>query len=112
MSKKKIYCEWCGKKTNNEPTQVAETPILEELEQEINSYDRDEIWGLHSDWSNLNLNSTFEAKLMLYDELLNRIELRTICKSCIQHDEMLYEKYYEKEYLFIEDNVNPKDKFN
>ena len=52
MSKEKIYCEWCGKKTNNERTQVAETPILEELEQEINSYDRDKIWGIHSDWSN------------------------------------------------------------
>ena len=109
MSKEKIYCEWCGKKTNNERTQVAETPILEELEQEINSYDRDKIWGIHSDWSNLNLNSTFEVKLMLYDELLNRIELRTICKSCIKHDEMLYEKYYEKEYLFIENDIDPKD---
>ena len=98
------YCEWCGKKTNNEPTQVAETPILEDLEQEIDSYpDRDQVWGINSDWSELNLSSTFEAKLMVYDEMLNKIELRNICKACIAHDEMLYERYYEDEIIFTFD---------
>lgn len=101
----KSYCEWCGKKTDNEPTQVAETPILEELEQEINSHgNRDKVWGIDSDWSGLKLSSTFEAKLMVYDEMLNNIKLRTICADCIKHDEMLYEKYYEDEIKIIEDN--------
>ena len=111
MSKiKQKYCEWCSKKTDNEPTQVSSTPILEELEQEINSYEnRDEIWGVSSDWSKLNLTSTFEAKLMVYDEMLNQIKLRTICSNCLKQDEMLYEKYYEDEIIFTLDSNTPED---
>lgn len=106
------YCEWCGNKTDKKSIEAAETPILEELEEEINSYNnRDKVWGINSDWSKLNLPSTFEAKLMVYDEMLNRIELRTICKECRTYDEMLYEKYYEdEEILFIsDDTINPED---
>jgi len=95
------YCEWCGKKTDNEPTQVAETPILEDIEQEIDSYpDRNKIWGIDSDWSDQKLSSAFEAKLMVYDEMLNRISMKTICKSCLEHDEVLYDRYYQEEIIF------------
>jgi hypothetical protein len=112
------YCEWCGKKTDNEPTQVAETPILEDIEQEIDSYpDRDQVWGVGSDWSELNLSSTFEAKLMVYDEMLNKISMKVICKECLEHDEMLYERYYPEEIIFTfdpevmngEDNTEPEN---
>tara|TARA_R110000772_G_scaffold65320_4_gene145834 strand:- start:989 stop:1330 length:342 start_codon:yes stop_codon:yes gene_type:complete len=111
MSKtKQKYCEWCSKKTNNEPSQVSLTPILEEIEQEINSYgDRDKLWGVDSDWSTLNLSSTFEAKLMVYDDMLNQIKLRTICPSCIEQDDILYEKYYGDEIIFTLDFDMPDD---
>jgi len=100
----KLYCEWCGKKTDNEPTQVAETPILEDIEKEIDAFgDREQIWGPFSDWSNLNLSSEFEGKLLVYDELLNKIKLRIICQECLEHDEMLYGKYYEDEIKIIDD---------
>lgn len=110
MKKNKIkYCEWCGKKTDNEDTQVAETPILEDIEKEINANgNREQIWGPFSDWSNMKLDSSFEAKLLVYDEMLNKIKLRTICQNCLDHDQMLYERYYEDEIKII-DNLN-KDK--
>lgn len=108
MTKKLKYCEWCSKKTDNEQIQVSSTPILEDIEQEINSYDnRDELWGVNSDWSRLNLTSTFEAKLMVYDEMLNQIKLRTICSNCLEQDEILYEKYYGNEIIFELDDIDP-----
>ena len=111
MSKaKQKYCEWCSKKTDNEQTQVSSTPILEELEQEINTHgNREELWGVDSDWSKLDLTSTFEAKLMVYDEMLNQIKLRTICSNCLEQDEMLYEKYYGDEIIFTLDFDMPED---
>ena len=35
--------------------------------------------------------------------MLNKIKLRTICQDCLDHDEMLYEKYYGDEIKIIDD---------
>ena len=36
------YCEWCGKSTTNKPVHVAQTPILEWIEERINKLGRKE----------------------------------------------------------------------
>jgi hypothetical protein len=107
---KESYCEWCGRKTTNGKTQVSETPLLENIEREINaSGKRDKIWGPFSDWSKLKMDSSFEAKLLLYDELLSKIKLRTICQDCLDHDNMIYEKYYKDEIKIIDEFNNLKN---
>ena len=55
------YCEWCGKSTTNKPVHVAQTPILEWIEERINKIGRKQIWGENSDWSKLEMDSDFEA---------------------------------------------------
>lgn len=91
------YCKWCGASTSMEQMQIPDTPILEFLEQKIDEHGREEVWGENSDWSRLDLDSDFEAELLVYDELLSKTTLKTICESCIEEDERLYNKYYPEQ---------------
>lgn len=88
------YCQWCGKKTPMEAMQLPDTPILEHLEEKIDNYGRQKIWGDHSDWSRLKLDSNFEAELLVYDEMLATVSLKVVCEQCIKEDERLWGKYY------------------
>ena len=88
------YCEWCSKKTSMVPTTQAITPILEFMEDKIDLIGREDIWGIHGDWSLVDIDSDLEAELLIYDEMLNNIGKRIICEVCLRQDNMLYKKYY------------------
>jgi hypothetical protein len=68
------HCAWCGKPTHMKEMQLPETPILEFLEEKINEYGRERIWGDDGDWSEEDLDSDFEAELLVYDEMLATVK--------------------------------------
>jgi hypothetical protein len=88
------YCEWCGNKTPLGRTMQAETPILEFMEEKIDLIGREDIWGVHGDWSMVNIDSDLEAELLIYDEMLNMVSKRTVCEVCLVQDNKMYKKYY------------------
>ena len=97
INKEKNYCDWCGKTTYMEAMIVASTPILEFIEDKIDEYGREEIWGEFSDWSGEDIDSDFEAELLVYDEMLNKLSKQVVCIDCLKQDEELYMKYYGDE---------------
>tara|TARA_Y100000389_G_C17398032_1_gene483711 strand:- start:174 stop:500 length:327 start_codon:yes stop_codon:yes gene_type:complete len=98
--KNKKYCCWCSKETHSEKIMLPETPILEFLEKKIDSYGRNRIWGVDGDWSNEIMDSDFEAELLIYDQMLNNIDLRLVCDKCMEEDNKLWDKYYGNEFDF------------
>ena len=88
------YCEWCGNKTPFNKTMQAQTPILEFMEEKIDLIGREDIWGVHGDWSMVNIDSDLEAELLIYDEMLNMVSKRTVCEVCLVQDNKMYKKYY------------------
>ena len=88
------YCEWCGKKTPMGKTTQAITPILEFMEDKIDLIGREDIWGIHGDWSLVDIDSDLEAELLIYDEMLNTVDRRVICEGCLKQDNQMYKKYY------------------
>jgi len=88
------YCEWCSKKTSMVPTTQAITPILEFMEDKIDLIGREDIWGVHGDWSLVDIDSDLEAELLIYDEMLNNVDRRVICEGCLKQDNQMYKKYY------------------
>ena len=97
------YCKWCGVKTLLEPIQMPETPILEFLEDKIDELGRAKVWGENSNWADMDLNPDTEAELLVYDEMLNTFGHKYLCEKCIDEDNRLYDKYYEDESDYIED---------
>ena len=73
-------------------TTQAITPILEFMEDKIDLIGREDIWGIHGDWSMVDIDSDLEAELLIYDEMLNNIGKRIICEVCLRQDNMLYKK--------------------
>ena len=92
---KQNHCKWCGKPTWMEAIQLPETPILEFIEEKIDKYGRARIWGEDSNWAMEDLDSDFEAELLVYDGMLCNIEKKVVCISCIKEDDELWEKYYD-----------------
>ena len=88
------YCEWCSKQTPLGKTTQAITPILEFMEDKIDLIGREDIWGIHGDWSMVDIDSDLEAELLIYDEMLNNIGKRIICEVCLRQDNKMYKKYY------------------
>lgn len=88
------HCSWCGKATNMIPMSLPETPILEFIEEKIDKHGRERIWGEDGDWSQENLDSDFEAELLVYDQMLCTISKKIVCLSCLHEDDILWEKYY------------------
>ncbi len=88
------HCVWCGALTPMEQMQLPSTPILEHMEEKIDKIGRKRIWGDNSDWSKVNMDSELEAELLVYDEMLATISLKTVCERCIGEDERLWKKYY------------------
>ena len=104
MGNSKIkYCQWCGKRTNNETMILPDTPILEEMEEKIDKNGRKQLWGEKSDWSKLDLDSNFEAELLVYDQLLASSSPKTVCSECIKEDERLWDKYYGNSDMIVFD---------
>ena len=93
--KKSKHCAWCGKPTNSPEQPVTDTPILEFMEDKIDDYGREEIWGENADWSKLSLDSDFEAELLVYDQMLSSVSSKTVCIGCLKQDDDLYTKYYD-----------------
>ena len=89
------YCEWCAKNTKMGYSETPNTPILEDIEERIKEIGRNKVWSTNSDWSQLDLDSDFEAELLVYDELLNTFSMRRICRQCRSEDDRLWEKYYD-----------------
>jgi hypothetical protein len=102
------YCEWCAKKTPLPPTTQAETPILEFVEDKIDLIGREDIWGVHGDWSLMEIDSDLEAELLIYDEMLNNVQKRIVCTACIMNEEKMYNKYYG-DMIGEDDEDNPDD---
>ena len=100
------YCEWCSKKTAFGKTLQPETPILEFMEDKIDLIGREDIWGVHGDWSMVDVDSDLEAELLIYDEMLNNVEMRIVCRGCIRRDDEMYKKYYGD---MIGENDNDSD---
>jgi len=88
------HCVWCGKPTWMEAMQTPETPILEFIEEKINDYGREKIWGEDGDWSSEDLDSDFEAELLVYDQMLSNVTKKVVCIGCLKQDDELWEKYY------------------
>mgnify|MGYP003679837449 FL=1 len=104
------YCEWCGNKTSMGKTTQAETPILEFIEDKIDEIGREEVWGVHGDWSTMDIDSDFEAELLVYDEMLNTIDKRIVCEVCMRQDDEMYMRYYgEMEEEIVFEMYNPED---
>ena len=101
------YCEWCGNKTPLGRTMQAETPILEFMEEKIDLIGREDIWGVHGDWSMVDIDSDLEAELLIYDEMLNMVSKRTVCEVCLVQDNKMYKKYYSG--MIGEENNNSDD---
>jgi len=85
---------WCGALTPVEKMQMPSTPILEHIEKKIDNIGRKRIWGDNSDWSRVDMDSDLEAELLVYDEMLAEVDLKTVCERCIEEDERLWKKYY------------------
>ncbi len=102
---KEEHCEWCGVHVLNiEKSLLPVTPILEFIEKKINDHGREEIWGGDGDWSEELMDTDFEAELLVYDQMLNNVDLRTVCDKCIEEDQSLFMKYYGASV------INPKEK--
>lgn len=97
MSKDLNHCSWCGKLTPMEKLQLPETPILEWIEDKIDKAGRLKVWGKDADWSRLRLEPEFEAELLVYDDLLGKVSLKTVCERCLDEDDKLWAKYYKTE---------------
>jgi hypothetical protein len=75
-------------------TTQAITPILEFMEDKIDLIGREVIWGVHGDWSMVDIDSDLEAELLIYDEMLNNVGKRIVCGVCLRQDEKMYQKHY------------------
>ena len=102
------YCEWCSKQTSLGKTIQPETPILEFMEDKIDLIGREDIWGVHGDWSMVDVDSDLEAELLIYDEMLNNVGMRMVCKVCMRRDDEMYKKYYSGMIGEIDED-NPDD---
>ena len=102
------YCEWCSKQTPLGKTTQAETPILEFMEDKIDLIGREDIWGIHGDWSLMEIDSDLEAELLIYDEMLNDVKKRIVCTACIMNEKVMYNKYYG-DMIGENDEDNPDD---
>ncbi len=92
---KEKYCEWCGVcVVKVEKSLLPITPILEFIEKKIDNHGREEIWGGDGDWSEEVMDPDFEAELLVYDQMMNNVDLRIVCDKCIKEDQILFSKYY------------------
>tara|TARA_B100000497_G_scaffold112958_1_gene134304 strand:- start:368 stop:649 length:282 start_codon:yes stop_codon:yes gene_type:complete len=80
-----------------EAMQLPETPILEFMEEKIDKHGRERIWGENGDWSSENLDSDFEAELLVYDQMLSTVTKKVVCIGCLNDDDKLWEKYYNQD---------------
>ena len=96
-------CAWCHKPTDMVKIFAADTPILEWMEDKITSYckkhniEREKLWGYNSNWDDLQLPEVLEAELAVYDELIETVSRKRICKECLIEDDKLWKKYYSNE---------------
>lgn len=96
-------CAWCHKNTTLPKVFAASSPLLEWMEQRIDSYcsenglHREDIWGDHSDWNDVDIDIQMEAELLTYDELVVTVGRKTICKECLIEDDKIFRKYYFQE---------------
>jgi hypothetical protein len=88
------HCVWCGSPTIMEAMQLPECPINEIIEEKIDKLGRSKVWGENSNWAKLDMDSDDEAELLVYDEMLSTVNLKTVCEKCLSEDDRLYEKYY------------------
>ena len=91
---KRNHCSWCGKPTWMEPMLLSDTPILEFMEEKIDEHGREKIWGENGDWSTQDLDSDFEAELLVYDNMLSSVSNKIVCIGCLKEDDDLWNKYY------------------
>jgi hypothetical protein len=104
-------CSWCHKETRLPKVFAAQSPLLEWMEEKINTYceikgiDRKELWGEDSDWGSMELSESFEMELITYDELTFTVNRKHICRDCLLEDDKMYKKYYLNGF-FNKDNLD------
>jgi hypothetical protein len=103
---KKKYCAWCGCVTNARIGFVPSTPVLEWLEEKIDTLGRDKVWDENSDWSKVKMDSQTEAELLVYEELMNTVVKQVVCDKCLDEDHKLFAKYYgeDQDDIFFDDD--------
>ena len=58
----------------------------------------------------MNLDSDFEAELLVYDGMLNALDKRIVCEVCMRQDDEMYMRYYsEMEEEIVFEIYNPDD---
>ena len=62
------------------------------IEEKIDDIGRSQVWGESSDWSKLDMDSEFEAELLVYDQMLTTVSPKIICGRCLKADEKLWKK--------------------
>ena len=67
------------------------------MEEKIDKHGRNRIWGEDGDWSSENLDSDFEAELLVYDQMLSTVTKKVVCIGCLHDDDKLWEKYYNQD---------------
>ena len=105
-------CAWCHKPTSMPEVFAAESPLLEWFEEKIDKYcedkgiDRKALWGVDSDWNELDeLPEILEAELLTYDQLISTVTRKTICSPCLRDDQKLWIKYYHKDFGDPDDDL-------
>ena len=107
-------CAWCHKQTRLPKVFAAQSPLLEWMEERINLYceaneiSREDLWGEHSNWGEIDLKPSFEAELITYDDLTITVNRKHICRDCLLEDDKIYKKYY-LDGIFNKDNFDDDD---
>ena len=85
-----ITCEWCHGASDMPRMYIPESPVLEWMEKKLIYIDRH--FGMDNE-----LTDEEEWEILLYDEMVKSVRRGTVCSTCWEQDQALYDKYYEDE---------------
>lgn len=85
-------CQYCSSETDLPWMYLSMTLPIEEMEEKIDKLGRDDWWE-NVDWDNP---SKELDELSFYDQLLNTVGRGYACKDCLDKEDKLLEKYYNR----------------
>lgn len=93
MSNEKNRCQYCSKETDLPQMFLPMTLPIKVYEEKIDELGREDWWE-KIDWDNP---SEEEEDLHFYDQLLNTVGRGFACKECLDYEEELMKKYYDRD---------------
>ena len=93
MSTEKNKCQYCSKETDLPWMYLAMTIPIEEYEERIEKLGRKDWWE-KVDWDNP---SEEDDQLGFYDQLLNTVGRGYACEGCLEKEDRLMKKYYDRD---------------